>query len=363
MNEILLGAIDNGNGKSAGLSSAIKSALRNPVIFEPVFAPMTNRRGLDDVRPTITLRVDDQVYVFGADNVHDHGERSKIIRPNNEERYGSPEYLTLIRALLLQMFPAHRGKERISPTLILSVPVEQYNDNRVMADLRNSIYGITAVEDMEGSTLRLEITPKRLQIIPESAGALSHYAFDERSLNPRKDSSTVGITVVVDIGFLTTNISLFEGTAYQRDTAFTVERGGFSVVVYDIQQAMKPGGRSIETTYLDRALKAVAGIPMKKEKKIDIGGGAKIDVQRVYDPAVEALADLIKNALLNRVSGQFTRVLVSGGGMYHLGGILKAILPDWADVVFAPNPELANVYGAYTMLRQQAAKVAKFVED
>lgn len=364
MTEILLGSIDAGNGKAAGISSAIRGALKNPVVFEPVFAPLTPRRGLDESKfPTFTLRVDEQVYVFGVDDVYAHGERDKIRRPNNEERYGSADYLMLIKVLLLQMFQACRGKERIKPTLVISIPIEQYNSPKVVRDIKESLCGITNIEDQEGCCLRVSIEEKRLRITPESTGALSHYAFDEVSLNPRKSSSTVGDTAVVDIGFLTTNVSLFTGTAYQRDSAFTVPRGGFGVVVKDIQEKVKINGRQIEISKLDRALRSVAGIPPKKEKKIDVGGGAKVVVTQIYDNALEALVSQIYNELLNGISTVIQRVIISGGGAYHVGNHLKAMMPEGFEVAIVPNPELANVYGGYTMLRQQAAKAGKFVEE
>lgn len=363
MTEVLLGAIDAGNGKSAAISSAIKNATQNPVWFEPVFTPLTTQMGINDARPTLSLRVDEQDYVFGVDDVYAHGQRNKIRRPNNEERYGGPDYLMLVKVLLLQMFAGYRGKERIKPTLILSVPIEQYNNVKVMQGLRDSLCSITAIEDMEGCTLRLAIEPKKIQIIPESAGALSHYAFDERSLNPRRGSSTTGLTAVVDIGFLTTNISLFEGAAYQKDRAFTVPRGGFNVVVKDIQRNVKPNGREIEISRLDRALRAVAGIAPKKEKKIDLGGNDRHPVERYYDLAVESLAALICEAMFNGINENITRVLLGGGGVYHLERPIRDRLPDTVEVVTVPTPEFGNVLGAYTILRQQAAKAGKFVED
>lgn len=365
MTEVLLGSIDNGNGKSAAICSAIRAALKNPVRFEPVFAPLSPRIGLDGEksRPKHTLRIDDQVYVFGVEDVYEHGEREKIRRPNNEERYGGPDYVMQLKVLLLQMFAAYRGKDRIRPNLILSVPVEQFNDKKITSDIKSSLCSITNIEDQEGCCLRLKIEPDKVRIIPESSGALAHYAFDAVSLNPRKDTSTVGITAVVDIGFLTTNVSLYEGTAYQKDSSFTIPRGGFGVVVKDIQEKVKVNGRQIEISRLDRALQKVAGIPPKKEKKIDIGGGAKIVVTQVYDNSLEALVNLIYDGLLNGIGTVINRVLISGGGEYHAGNHLKSMMPDGFETVMAPDPELANAIGGYTILRQQAAKAGKFVEE
>jgi hypothetical protein len=128
INEVLLGAVDNGNGAVVGIGSTIRNAVSNPVRFEPVIAPLTKRRGLDDTRPKFTLRVDGQVYVFGIDDVFAHEKRDHIRRANNAERYGSPDYLMLLKVALLQMFATHRGKDPIKPGLILTIPIDQYND-------------------------------------------------------------------------------------------------------------------------------------------------------------------------------------------------------------------------------------------
>lgn len=361
MTDILLAAIDNGNGKSAGVSSAMKSAINNVVRFEPVFAPASKRRGVDDGKPTFTLRVDGQLYVFGVDDVFAHGKRDLLRRPNNQERYGSADYMMLFKVILLQIFAQFRGKDAIKPTLILTIPIEQYNDPDLVADLKESIAAIKVIEDQDGCILRLSLEAKNIRIIPESTGAFAHYSYDAKTLNPRSGSSTTGITAVLDVGFLTTNVSLYENSAYQKDRGFTIERGGFGLVVNEVWAWAKSTGRDFDLSRVDKGLHAAAGIAPKKKKEIDLGGGVRLDVSPVYDPALDDLAKLISVTLMNAYKETITRVLLTGGGVYHLERALRDMLD--IPVVTAPDPELANVLGAYTLLRQQAAKKGIVVTD
>lgn len=354
--ENLFGSADNGNGSFVGISNAIRNAIANPVRFEPVIAPLTKRRGLDDSRPKLTLRQDNQVYVFGVDDVFAHGKREHIRRANNAERYGSPDYLMLLKVGLLQMFAAYRGKEPIKPNLVLTVPIDQFNDPALVRDLVSSVCGIEQIVDQEGCTLRLALDNKRVQIIPEATAAFWHYAFDAKTLNPRKASSTTGVTVVIDIGFLTTNVGLFEGVAYQRDRGFTIKRGGFGVVVKDVLEYVNSTGRGFDLSRVDRGLQAIAGIAPGKSKVIDLGGGIRVDVAPVYDPAIESLARLISDGVLNAYGESISRAIIPGGGVYHLQKPIEDMMPESIPVMAVPDAADSNALGAYTLVRQQAAR-------
>jgi hypothetical protein len=44
------------------------------------------------------------------------------------------------------------------------------------------------------------------------------------------------------------------------------------------------------------------------------------------------------------------RAVVAGGGAYHALATMQSRLP-FQDVVMCPDPDAANVFGAYTLLR------------
>ena len=65
------------------------------------------------------------------------------------------------------------------------------------------------------------------------------------------------------------------------------------------------------------------------------------------------LAPRIAQEVLTRFPETVSRVLLAGGGAYHLREALVEHLAP-LQVVIVPNPELANVLGGFTMLNIQA---------
>ncbi len=72
-----------------------------------------------------------------------------------------------------------------------------------------------------------------------------------------------------------------------------------------------------------------------------------------YDITVAELAPRIAQEVLTRFPEAVNRIVLAGGGAYHLHEALKQEL-DPLPVVVVPNPELANVLGGFTMLNIQA---------
>src|SRR5262245_47805211 len=98
---LLLYSFDGGNGSCKGISSE----LRDVVQFEPTLAPLTARRGIQtaDEKPTYSLRVGEDILVFGIDDVFTHGKRTAIRRLNSLERYTIADYFRLLDVLYLHV--------------------------------------------------------------------------------------------------------------------------------------------------------------------------------------------------------------------------------------------------------------------
>ena len=162
----LLYSFDAGNGTCKGKSSETRAVVQ----FEPVIAPLTDRRGLQhqEERPTYSLKIDNQVLVFGVDDVFAHGKRTGLRRLNSQERYTNADYFHLLDVLYLHTFAAYRGQTVIAPTGILTVPIAVYNQAETIDQLRGTLVGKHELTDWEGCTLRLDIQPKRLLLLPES---------------------------------------------------------------------------------------------------------------------------------------------------------------------------------------------------
>lgn len=345
-------AFDAGNGMCKGISGDTKEL----ILFEPVVAPLTTQRALigKDELPKFSVRYDDRVDVFGIDDVFEHGKRSAIRRLNSQERYTSTDYFHMIDVLFLHAFREHLNKDKpVLPTGVINVPIAQYNDNDVLAKMRAYLLNERTITNAAGDTLRIHVTEDRLLIVPESYGALMHYAYDPSTLKKRTDVDLVGSTLVVDIGYETTDMSLFEGLRYQRDRTESEPRAGMGIISRALQTYIRRAVRSADASRIDRAMQKLADIPHGELKEIEAVPGVLVDVTEVYEETIDDLAPRIAQEVLTRFPETVSRVLLAGGGAYHLASAMRQHLAP-LEVVTAPNPELANVLGAFTMLNIQA---------
>jgi hypothetical protein len=355
-NHSLLYSFDAGNGTCKGLSGESRGVIQ----FEPVLAPLTDRRGLQrqDERPTFSLRVDDQALVFGVDDVFTHGKRTAIRRLNSQERYTHADYFRLLQVLFLQVFAAYRGRDVIAPTGVIAVPVAIYNHPETLDQMRSALVGQHELVDAGGCALRLDLRANRLLVIPESYGALMHAAYDPGSLKRRPDTDTAGTTLVVDIGYETTDLALFEGLKYQRDRAESILRSGMGIVTRALHDYLDKTTRGTDVSRLDRALRAIAGKAPGAPKAIEPSPGVLVDVAEPYDLEVDDLAARLAQDILTRYPEAVSRVLLAGGGAYHLQRALRAYLAP-LPVGIAPDADIANVLGGFTALQLQHRRVAE----
>ncbi len=350
----LLYSFDAGNGTCKGVSSERAGLIQ----FEPTLAPLTERRGLKaaEERPTYSLRVGEQTLVFGVEDVFAHGKRTAIRRLNSQERYTSEDYFRLLDVLYLHAFSAYRNyPEPIAPSGMISVPVNVYNDEPTLDAMRGQLCGMREITNGDGCFLLLDIQPRRLLIVPESYGALMHFAYDGLSLKKRSEANTTGTTLVVDIGYETTDLSLFEGLKFQRDRAGSIFRAGMGILARAVQECVDKTIRSTDVSRIDRALREVAGLAPGVPKIIQPSPGVYTDVTAVYDAELDNLAAKIAQEALTRFPEAISRVLLAGGGAYHLSRPLRHYLAP-LHVEVAPDADAANVLGGYTALRLQAQR-------
>jgi len=348
----MLYAFDAGNGLCKGLSGETKTLVE----FEPVVAPITDQRALiaKDENPTFSLVSKGRAEVFGIDDVFAHGKRTAIRRFNSQERYTSSDYFHMIDVLFMHTFSPHWNRETvIKPTGVINIPIGIYNNPPVVEEIRENLIGARTITDAAGNTLKIEIEPDRLLIVPESYGALMHYAYDAGTLRKRPDIDMTGTTLVVDIGYETTDMSLFEGLHYQRDRTESEQRAGMGVISRALQNYIKRGVRNADVSRIDRAMQKIAGIAPGQLKEIEPIPGIVCDVTDIYDETVSDLAPRIAQEVLTRFPEAVNRVVLAGGGAYHLREAIEEHLQP-LQVVVVPNPELANVLGGFTMLNIQA---------
>lgn len=339
-------ALDVGNGEASGVSTET----REPIGFEPIIAPMTKKHALrkEEERPTYSLSKDGEILVFGIDDVFEHGKREAARRQVGMDRYTEADYFNLVDTLLLNLFAAQRGKpDRISPEVAVNLPVEHFNNDTTVQEIKDTLSGAREISDYDGCTLRMSINPSKLIVMPESTGALMHWAFDPQTMEKR--NSTAGSTLVVDIGYETTDTTLFEGMRYQRDRAFTFRRAGMGNVVRSVLAYVMNQLRDADESRVDRALRMIANTLPGKEKWIEPTPGKEVEVSEVYENAISTEAQRIATRIKSTYTEDVTRVLLTGGGAYHLKRALNDQLPFTIEV--SPEPEYANVIGALTTLK------------
>lgn len=340
----LLYSIDAGNGGAEGLSNC-----GDLISFEPVIAPLSDKRAIADTdkQPRFSLVQDGQTLVFGVDDVTNYGKPEMARRLNSAERYTSPDYFRLLDVLFINIFKSMAGvPEYISPTGVICVPVSIFQNKAVTDEITASLLGKREITDMDGRTLLLDIYPKKLLVLPEGVGAMTHYAYD-RTLRQRGDLS--GLTLIIDIGYETTDCIVFDGLRPIRETATSFSRTGMGVIVQQIADALRKNFRHVDPSRLDRALQRVAGIPPGDKKEIEISPGVKADVTAIYDALVDALASKIADSVMTTYTNNYSRALVAGGGDYHLRQVLRDKMPF--KLCSVPDAEYANSLGDLTYLQ------------
>lgn len=348
MNEVLMYAFNGGNGSVKGLSNNVDG----PVSFESVTAPITNKKGLrpEDEHPTFSLCVDGQSYVFGLDDVFAHGRRDKIQRHNSLERYVTAEYFRLLKVLFMHAFPTYVNSGKvIMPVGIVSLPISEYNKDKVREEVKTTLVGEHEIIDHAGNTLYVRILADKIDVTAESTGDLYHWVYSGHSAE--------GTQLIVDIGYETTDCSLFENGIYQRDRAMTIPRTGMGNVARGIHDYLGNHVRGADITRIDRSMRGLAGKGCD-QRKIEVAPGVAVDVREVYDFEIDQLSTKIANGVSTFYTEDVTQVIVAGGGAYHQSYILQDKLP-FDNVAQLPESEFGDIMGMMAYLTQATSKKKK----
>ena len=271
--------------------------------------------------------------------------------------YLSEDYYRMFKVMLFQAFKKYAGNsDWIRPSGAISVPVVIYDNDEIMGHIKDAIIGKHEITDAEGCTLRVEITESRFLIVPEGRGAAEQRCYDPATLQRREDVSSAGSTIIVDAGYETVNETLFHGMKYIRDISYTFERAGFGVIVRAIHAWAADQLKGVDDSRIDIGLRAIAGIPLGREKYIEIAQGVSIDVQPIYDVEIVNFADRLAQDIATRFADvAANRIGLSGGTAHHILPYLTRENTGW-DVEVVPNQEVANALGLMTKLFRQATK-------
>ncbi len=283
-----------------------------------------------------TLNIGGEWWVFG--------EAAYTYTPRTLEDYPATSRYTSDWYRRLFFYALHRayglrvreGDSWFEPQVILSIPAGQFNNDAVVQKVRSSLAG----EHTLGTTLgylRVRLHHSNLFIIPEGAGSFVAASMDSPTAGLDK-----GIVLVVDVGYLTTDILGYRGGDYMPELAESDSEAGMRVVARAVA----------------RDVYAQTGVELRPEEVDPYTLCDALVVRGKAIPIKEARARAMVD-LGKRVVGFITRVatrlnvsnvLLTGGGAEALHPILQAQIG--MPTLVAPNARRANVEGAYLLLKE-----------
>ena len=340
----LAAAVDNSNG----LASIVSDDLPQSYDIEPIVAPLTESRAQFDndgdlILPTNAIKVGKKTYVFGLDDVRQHGKANSYVRDNSDKRTTRDSYYHMLDFLLLRAFPSYIGTSTmVQPNLAFMLPVSIWQNQKRVQEIRQRILGETGcrvIEDAEGCKLTVQLTPETLYDMPESRGAIIHYMVDYRTLQPRKNANVSGYVAVVDIGYETTDLSVYENGKPIPEYFFTLPGVGMKFIT---QEVVRKLGDAADESYIDRSLSS----DTPNWKKFEYAPGLTTDISDLYPLLCQELAQRIVSRTVSLIKIPLRTVLIAGGGVYHLSKHLteKEFGVPTAEPI---HPERANLFGAY----------------
>lgn len=327
-------SVDLGNATSKGATES------SQVHFRSIFGRISRSARLGRITSHLAFHFEGENLVFGED------ARDLIDgEPNaytDMSRYSEGFYRKLCAATLWRLFGDHCDQGVIYPIVVCSIPATEYAAG-VAETVKGVITGTYQIDSIEGDrTLHLVLTPENLVIIPEGAGSY----FYGLKLTDGLGSQEVAI---LDIGFFTTDLVIFNRKGYVPGSARSCKHG-----VRYVAEAVQRHLRRTEGYHGD--LWAV-------DSALDAGmfaiGNRCIDFVRIRD---EAFAELMGNIEVFYLSNKGSRtpgvVLLSGGGAPGLYKMLPQRLLDTGWRVINGDPRRANVDGALLFLKERQLRRA-----
>ncbi len=202
---------------------------------------------------------------------------------------------------------------------------------------KNSLALTAALTSVEVNNEPLEFD---VRVYPQGMGVLADFrlGFDGTEI-PGTDINGL----VLDVGFNTVDVLVFEnGSAIKADMGM-MERGGVSQIVQELSRALqvKTTINLSEQEAKEALIKGSLKVYGREERVSDFAGS-------IVEEYVEGLLDAIASRWEERIK-RADKLILAGGGAYYL----KDYLPRrYLDLIHIPKePEFANARGFYKILR------------
>ncbi|MEP7287060.1 MAG: ParM/StbA family protein [Chloroflexota bacterium] len=303
--------------------------------FRSIAGRLSKSKTFGEVKSLLAFQFEGDALVFG-DDTRDLIDGEPIAY-TDMTRYTDGFYRKLFAAALWRSFSHLATDGVVYPTIVCSIPVSEYADGK-SEDVKKNIGGLYVMDNLAGDiTLHVKIEPGNLVIIPEGAGAYFQALY-------APDSGLASREVaILDIGFYTTDLVIFNKGNYVTGSAKSVRHG--------VQQVASDVHRYLRTKYkyegdlwaVDSALEAGC---------IEIGTHCRGFAEQRDSAYADLLDDLLAFYRSNKGARTPGAIVISGGGATGTYKFLPDALKDEGWRV-SSNPRRANADGAFEFLQKR----------
>jgi len=258
-------------------------------------------------------------------------------------RYTTGFYRKLFAAALWRSFRDVATEGIVYPVIACSIPVSEYADGKA-DDVKKNIQGTYELHGLDGVTLRVEIQPSEVFIIPEGAGSYFQALYATGSGLASRE------VAVIDIGYYTTDLTIWNKGNYVTGSARSAKHGVRQVAAA-VHHFLRTGSMKYQGDEwkVDSALDAGC---------IDIGPKCHSFVEQRDEAYADLLNDIFAFYRSNKGSRTPGAVILSGGGAQGVYEFLPDSMRDegWRVIT---NARRANADGGYLFLTQREAARTK----
>jgi plasmid segregation protein ParM len=326
-----LASFDLGNASAKIATATLKTDFRS------IAGRLSRARRFGDLKSPLVFSFEGETLVFG-DEARDLIDGEPVAY-TDMTRYTSGFYRKLFAAALWRAFQDIAPEGVVYPTVVCSIPVIEYAAGRA-DEVRKNICGSYVIEGYNGKTLYAHVKASEIVIVPEGAGSYFQAISAGNGLGAQE-------VAILDIGFYTTDLTIFNQGNYVAGSARSAKHGVRQVadaVHYNLVARHDYEG---DLWAVDNVLEV---------GEINIANQC-VQFREVRDQAFQNLvADLLTFYRSSKGSRSPAAVLLSGGGATGAYSFLPDDLRAQGWGIVPGDPRRANVDGAFLFLQQRESK-------
>lgn len=329
-----------GLASSSNMSFDLGNAYSNVVAdgnvnsdYRSIMGQVSNSSQLRKLPSESSIQIDGVWYVFGEATLTFAESNAEDF--TTKDRYTSAWYKRLFSFAVYKAYE-NRVEEMSNnhifyPRIISSIPASEFKNPGRVAQIKKHLLGDYSIGIVDEFTLKVVVTDKNLIVIPEGAG--SYYSM--LSSDPSSNKYSVGIWAIVDFGYLTGDVIVFNSGEYIADRSMSSDDIGVKHIAEVVQDYVYPiTGLDLDTIAYDVDLTCS-----------EIRG---VDITKIKQATLSEMGTRINKFIARATHGlNVSGVILSGGGTELYMPYIK--LPF--AIAITPNPRRANVEGAYIMLK------------